>query len=99
MPIYTLHGCTIEVAKGGRSATASRVEVRQGDAVIQSAASREFSVLPEPDSPTPQVQAERWVKSLPAIIAAEPVVDGSERDHTAPFIPAAAATDDASEDE
>lgn len=73
MPIYTFHGCTIAVAKGGQSATASRPEVRDATgAVIQSAAAAEFMVLPAVDAPTPQVQAQRWAKSLTRIADASP---------------------------
>ena len=56
MPIYTLNRCTIEVAKGGRSAKATRHETGE---------EREFVVIAEPDAPTPQVQAERWAKGKP----------------------------------
>lgn len=74
MPIYTYIGATIEVAKGGQSAKATRHEVRDDAGnVLQAAASKEFKVIGEPDAPTPQVQAERWVQSLmqKPIIAAD----------------------------
>ncbi len=65
MPIYTLHGCTIEVAKGGRSATAARVEIRDGDKVIQNASRHTFYSTP---TITAQVQAQRWAKALPRLL-------------------------------
>jgi len=79
MPIYTYRGSTIEVAKGGRSARASRVEVRDtAGVVIQSAASAEFGVLPDVDAPTPQVQAERWAKALAQVFPADPIEEPTE---------------------
>jgi hypothetical protein len=56
MPIYTLRGCTIEVAKGGRSAKATRHKVGQQSQV------REFSVVA--GEPTPEVQAQRWAMGI-----------------------------------
>lgn len=79
MPIYTLYGCTIEVAKGGQRATASRPEVRDvAGQLIQSAAAAEFLVLGYADAPTPQVQAQRWVKALPRIFQAANELEGDE---------------------
>lgn len=62
MPIYTYRGCTIEVAKGGQKATAS----------VPGGASHTFFVLGRKDAPTPQVQAERWVKGLAVEVIEEP---------------------------
>lgn len=79
MPIYTIHGCTIEVAKGGQRATASRHEIRdEAGQVIQSAAAAEFLVLGYADAPTPQVQAQRWAKALPRIADLVPVAEPME---------------------
>lgn len=61
MPTYTLHGCTIEVAKGGRSARATRHVDADGKA-LQPPVSVEFYVVDHPEAGTPQVQAERWAK-------------------------------------
>lgn len=69
MGIYTLHGCTIDIPKGRQSATVTRPEIKdEAGQVIQSAASAAFKVIPEPDAPTPEVQAQRWVLTLPRII-------------------------------
>lgn len=61
MAIYTYRGCTIEVAKGGQTA---KVSVPGGE-------TRTFKVLGEADSPTPQVQAQRWARER-ELEAAEP---------------------------
>lgn len=53
MPVYTIFGATIDVAKGSQRAT-----VRKGDVF------REFRVINELDAPTPQVQAERFAHEL-----------------------------------
>jgi hypothetical protein len=67
MPIYTLHGCTIEVPKGRQSAKASRPEVRDdAGRVIQTAAAADFRTIA--GGPTPEVQAQRWVLALPRLI-------------------------------
>jgi hypothetical protein len=63
MPIYTLHGCTIEVAKGGRSAKATRHVDKDGQPV-QPPETAEFVVIAEKDAPSPQVQAQRWAMGL-----------------------------------
>lgn len=68
--IFTLLGCTVEVAPGGQSAKASRVELRDKGVLLRSAASAEFKVIHELDAPSPEVQAIRWVHSLPQIIDA-----------------------------
>lgn len=65
MPIFTLHGVTIEVPKGGRSATAYRPAVVIDGQLVQTEARAEFGVIPE--GPTPQVQATRWALALPRI--------------------------------
>lgn len=76
MPIYTYRGATIDVAKGRQTATATRVEIRDGDKVIQSQASAAFRTVPDvygvngerlAEGITAQVQAERWVKALPLV--------------------------------
>lgn len=56
MPIYTINRCTIEVAKGRQSATATRHETGE---------TKEFRVLPFVDAPTPEVQAQYWAKEMP----------------------------------
>jgi|GEM_PF-5520079 len=61
MPTYTFYGCTIEVAKGGQSAKATRHLDADGNA-LKPPQSAEFQVISEKDAPTPQVQAERWAK-------------------------------------
>lgn len=66
--IFTLLGCTIEVAPGGQSARASRVEIRDGGKVVRSAAAAEFRVIRQLGAPTPEVQAIRWVHSLPLVV-------------------------------
>lgn len=65
MATFTLHGVTVEVPKGGRSAKASRPEVYLGGELVQTAAAAEFGVIP--DGPSPQVQATRWALALPRI--------------------------------
>lgn len=90
MPTYTLFGATVEVAKGGQSAKVTRAQVKDdAGQVIQSAAYREFRVLGYPNAPTPQVQAERWVHSLP------PVIEDVQLAEI--FEPAEAATDEGTE--
>ena len=77
MPIFTLHGVTIEVPKGGQSAKAYRPSIYLGGKLVQSEARAEFGVIP--DGPSPQVQATRWALNLPRIEAdteLEEVTDG-----------------------
>lgn len=66
MPIYTLRGCTIDVAKGGQHARVTRPQIIQGETVIQSAAAAEFTSLPA--GPTAETQAQRWAMGLPRVI-------------------------------
>lgn len=66
MPIFTLHGVTIEVPKGGRSARAYRPAIHLDGKLVQSEARAEFQVIP--DGASPQVQATRWALGLPRII-------------------------------
>lgn len=65
MTIYTYLGCTIEVAKGGQSASVNRVEIRGDEGqIIQQSARKTFAVIPEIGSPSPEVQAQRWTQKL-----------------------------------
>jgi hypothetical protein len=65
MPTYTFYGCTIEVAKGGQSAKATRHVDAQGNA-LKPPQTAEFKVIAEDGAPTPQVQAQRWAAGKPA---------------------------------
>lgn len=50
--IYTFNGCTIEIPKGGRTATVKR----PGEGA------RKFESLP--NGPTAEVQAHRWIMGI-----------------------------------
>ncbi len=89
MPTYTLSGCTIEVAKGGQSAKATRHFDKDGK-TLQPPEVKEFKVIAEDDAPTPQVQAERWAKGKdkPAVPAAEGKVGTVAIAEKRPAVPA-----------
>lgn len=81
MPIYTLHGCTIDIPKGRQSARVTRPEIRDdAGQVIQSGATASFAVIP--DGPMPEVQAQRWVLGLPRLIDQPAIPDSVADDAT-----------------
>lgn len=87
--IYTIHGCTIDVASGGQSAKGSRLEVRSADGktVLISAAEAEFETKVENRdgvdvSICAQEQVTLWARALPDVIEAEKVEEPTETDET-----------------